>query len=81
MRQQDVLDVLRIEAHLADVVDDGVDIRLLRRVNQDQPCARGNEPHRDSARPDVVQVVHHLERRNLLVLDVPRLAAAVTLAQ
>ena len=65
----------------ADAVEHVIDQRLLRGIDQDEAVGRRDEPHRHRTGPDVVEVVEHLDRRHLLVLDVVALAAAVALAE
>ena len=78
---EDEADVLRIEAGLADAVDDVIDVRLLGGVDHNEPVTGGDEPDRHEARADVVQVVEDLDGGDLLILDVVALAAAVALAE
>src|SRR5204862_7740795 len=61
-----------------DVVEAVIDVRLLRAVDHHQTRARGDQPGRDRADADVIQVVENLEagKRQLV-----RHVAAVTLAE
>ena len=76
VHQEDVLDVLRVEADVTDVVQDVIHVRLLRAVDEDQPFCGGNHPRGHRPDTDVIQVVEDLERRNLLILDITTTTAA-----
>jgi hypothetical protein len=77
---EDVLDVLEIEAQRPDVVDHMIDKRLLRRIDHDDPLRCRDEPGVHVAQADMVEIVERLERRDLVLkLDVA--AVAIDLAQ
>ena len=50
--------------------DDAIDVRFLGRVEQDVPIARRQQPDRDIAKPDVIEVIELLEGLDLLKLHV-----------
>ena len=81
VRDQDELDVPRIEASLRDVVDHVIDVGLLGRVDENEPVTGRDEPDRHEPGADVIQVVEDLDGRDLLVFDVVALAPAVAFAQ
>src|SRR5580765_5917857 len=68
--QDDVADAPRIDTDLPDISDDVIDVRFLGRVEQDVPVGRRQQPDRDVAGSDVIEVVEHLEGLNLLKLHV-----------
>src|SRR5258705_14011052 len=68
--KDDVADAPRIDTDLPDIADDVVDVRFLGRVEQDVPVGRRQQPDRDVAGTDVIEVVEHLEGLDLLKLHV-----------
>src|SRR5207249_4297855 len=79
--QNDVFDALRIETDFSDVIDDVVDIRFLRCVEQDVPFRGCQQPNRNETRPDIIKVVEHLEGFDLLELNVVGTSDPIGLAQ
>ena len=69
------------EALLLDAVDDVVDVGLFRAVDQDRALRCRDQPHRHEAGPDIVEIVEHLDGRDLLIRDVVLLAAAIGFAE
>ena len=78
---QDVFDVLGIEAEVSDVVQDVIDVGFLGTVDQDQSIRGWHEPRGNGPDAHVIEIVEDLERRNLLILDVAAAAFAKRLAQ
>src|SRR5712691_1286791 len=68
--QDDVADAPGIDTDLPDIADDVIDVRFLGRVEQDVPVGRRQQPDRDVAGADVIEVVEHLEGLDLLKLHV-----------
>ena len=62
MRDEDILDIGRIETQCANAVQDGIGGVSVRRVNQDQPAVCSNQIRAHSLEADIVSVVENLER-------------------
>src|SRR6516165_10299019 len=77
---EDVLDVLEVEAERPYVVEHMIDERLLGRIDHDDPRRGRDEPRVHVAWADMVEIVEHLERRDL-VLERDVAAVAIDLAQ
>jgi hypothetical protein len=65
--KDDVFDVARVHADFLDIVDDMIDERLLRRVEEDVALRRRQQPHRHVARSDQIQIVEHLGGFDVLI--------------
>src|ERR1700722_5659592 len=72
MVDDDVFDVVRIDADLPDIRLDQVDEGLLRRVEQDVALRGLQDPRRHVARTDMVEIVEDLEGLHHLDLDFAR---------
>src|SRR5712671_7884060 len=81
MGQQNVFDIGGRHARFFYAVDNMVDVWLLRRIDQDCAITCLENPGRNKTRPDIIEIVEHLERRNFLVGDIVALAAAIGFAE
>ena len=81
VRDQDVPNVLGIEAGLPHVLDHVIDVGLLSRVDENEPVARGDEPDRDEPGAHVKEVVEHLDGGKFLIRLVVSQAAPVASAE
>ena len=67
MCDKHVIDVLRVETELPDVLERTIDHGGTRRINEDHPTGSSNQIGADVLVPDIVDIVENLEGH----LDLP----------
>ena len=76
-RDEDVLDVSRVETELPDIVERPIDHKGSRRIDEHEPIGRRDQIGADGLVPNIVDIVKNLERH----LDLPVARRDVTAGQ